>query len=310
MRPKISIIGAGMVGSQAAQMIALKEIGDVVLIDILGDMAKGKAIDLSEQLPPLESDSKIIGGSDYRLTKNSDVVVIVAGIPRKPGMSREQLLETNGRIVTEVTKKVVKYSPKAILIVVTNPLDAMAWVVKKVSGFPKKRVIGMAGVLDSSRYRTFVAEALGVSSKGVEVLVIGSHNASMVPLVRFATVHAIPAIELLGKKKMNEIVERVKHAGAEIVGLLKQGSAFYAPGTVVSEMVEAIIRDKKQVLPCSVYLEGEYGVKGYYAGVPIVLGKNGVEKIIELKLDKSEKKQFADAVKGIKELVEQVRKVM
>ena len=310
MRRKITVVGAGMVGSQAAYWLALRELGDVVLIDIRGDMAKGKALDLAEALPIAGADVSVVGGSDYRLTKDSDVVIVVAGVPRKPGMTREKLLEINAEIVKDVTKSVVKHSPNAILVVVTNPLDAMAWVAKKVSGFPRERVVGMAGVLDSARFRLFIAQELGVSVGSVSALVMGSHGEAMVPMERFALANGIPAVELLGKKRMNKIVQRVKNAGAEIVELLKTGSAFYAPGAAIYEMVDAIVKDKKKVLPCSVYLNGEYGIKDCYVGVPVVLGKRGVEKIIEVKLNAQEKRQFGAAVKSIKGMIGEAKRFL
>ena len=308
MRPKISIIGAGMVGGQAASLLAQKGIADIVLIDILGDMTKGKALDIAQSLPIVGSSTSIMGGDDYALTKNSDVVVIVAGIARKPGMTREQLLETNTKIVTDVTQKVVKNSPGAILVVVTNPVDAMTWVVHKVSGFPRERVIGMAGALDGSRFRRFIADELKTSPENVDALVIGSHGEEMVPLARTATVDGVLASELSGKARMEQIVQRVKHAGGEIVGLLQQGSAYYAPGTAVAEVVEAIILDKKTTVACSVCLQGEYGVKDYAVGVPVVLGREGIEKVVEIKLLPDEKKLFDMAVKSIQGMIDHARK--
>ena len=301
--PKISIIGAGMVGAQAASLIAQKSLADVVLIDIESDMAKGKALDIVQSLPITNSSVSVVGGGDYELTKNSDIIVIVAGIARKPGMTREQLLETNAQIVADVTKKSVAHSPKSILIVVTNPLDAMAYVAKKVSKFPKERIIGMAGVLDSARFRHFIAHEAKVSPESVSVLVLGSHGEEMVPLESHAKINGVPAIDILGKQKMDAIINRVKNAGAEIVALLKTGSAYYAPGAAIAEMVEAIVKDQKKELPCSAYLDGEYGVSNVFCGVPVVLGKKGIEKIIEVKLTKEEKKRFDSAVQSIKGLI-------
>ena len=301
--PKISIIGAGMVGAQAAALIAQKALADVVLIDIEADMAKGKALDIAQSLPLFKSSVSVIGGGDYELTKNSDIIVIVAGIARRPGMTREQLLEINAKIVSDVTQKSAQLSPKSILIVVTNPLDAMAYVAKKVSKFPKHRVIGMAGVLDSSRFSYFVADEAHVTRDSVQVMVLGSHGEEMVPLDGHARINDVAASAVLGKTKMAAIVERVKNAGAEIVSLLKTGSAYYAPGAAITEMVEAILKNQKKTLPCSAYLDGEYGEKDVYCGVPVVLGKNGIEKIVELKLTNDEKKRFEGAVQSIRKMI-------
>ena len=301
--PKISIIGAGMVGAQAAALIAQKALADVVLIDIEADMAKGKALDIAQSLPLFKSSVSVIGGGDYELTKNSEIIVIVAGIARRPGMTREQLLEINAKIVSDVTQKSAQLSPKSILIVVTNPLDAMAYVAKKVSKFPKHRVIGMAGVLDSSRFSYFVADEAHVTRDSVQVMVLGSHGEEMVPLDGHARINDVAASAVLGKTKMAAIVERVKNAGAEIVSLLKTGSAYYAPGAAITEMVEAILKNQKKTLPCSAYLDGEYGEKDVYCGVPVVLGKNGIEKIVELKLTNDEKKRFEGAVQSIRKMI-------
>ena len=300
---KVSIIGAGMVGAQAAALIAQKALADVVLIDIEADMAKGKALDIAQSLPLFKSSVSVIGGGDYELTKNSDIIVIVAGIARRPGMTREQLLEINAKIVSDVTQKSAQLSPKSILIVVTNPLDAMAYVAKKVSKFPKHRVIGMAGVLDSSRFSYFVADEAHVPRDSVQVMVLGSHGEEMVPLDGHARINDVAASAVLGKTKMAAIVERVKNAGAEIVSLLKTGSAYYAPGAAITEMVEAILKNQKKTLPCSAYLDGEYGEKDVYCGVPVVLGKNGIEKIVELKLTNDEKKRFEGAVQSIRKMI-------
>ncbi len=310
MRPKISIIGAGMVGGQAAFVLAQRGIGDIVLIDVLGNLAKGKALDICQALPLTESAVSVIGGDDYGLTKNSGVVVIVAGVARKPGMTREQLLETNAKIVADVTKKVVKQSPDAVLVVVTNPLDAMTWVAQKVSKFPRERVLGMAGALDGARFRRFIADEAKVSPGSVEVLVLGSHGEEMVPLEKHALIDGVNAVDVLGKKKMEAIVERVKGAGAEIVALLQQGSAYYAPGTAIADIVEAIINDTKKVLPCSVFLDGEYGVKNCTIGVPVALGKKGIEKIVEIKLSADERKMFDRAVKSMQEMIAHAGKLI
>lgn len=310
MKPKISIIGAGMVGSQAAYWIATHALGDVVLIDILGDVARGKALDLAQSLPIAGADVSVVGGNDYRLTKHSDVVVIVAGVTRKPGMTREQLLDMNTKIVHDVTKNVAKYSREAVIIVVTNPLDVMSWVAKEVSGFPRERVVGMSGVLDSARFRLFIAQELGVAVESVSALVMGSHGEAMVPMERLATVDGIPAAKRLGKKRMKTILQHARKAGAEIVSLLKTGSAFYGPGAAIYEMVESIVMDKKKVLPCSAYLEGEYGIKNCFIGVPVVLGKNGVERILDIKLTTPEKKQMFAAAQSIKGMIKQARALL
>jgi len=309
MKAKISIIGAGAVGAQAAFCIASKELGDIVLIDILGDMAKGKALDIAQSLPLFKSNVSVVGGDDYTLTKNSDIVVIVAGIPRKPGMTREQLLETNAKIISDVTKKVVRHSPHSLLIVVTNPLDAMVTVAKNVSGFPRERVIGMAGVLDSSRFRYFLAKEADVPVEKVEALVLGSHGEAMVPMERLARVNGKPAVEVVGKEKLKEITERVKNGGAEIIGLLKNVSTSYAPAAAIAEMAESILHDQKKVLPCSVFLEGEYGVKGCAVGVPIILGKSGAEKIVDVDMTEKERKMFKEAVDSIKEMIAHAKKI-
>lgn len=301
--PKISIIGAGNVGAQTASLIAQKALADVVLIDIEPDMPKGKALDIQQSLPIFNSNAKVTGGSDYTLTKNSDIIVIVAGIPRKPGMTREQLVETNAKIVADVTKKAAPLSPKSILIIVTNPLDVMAYVAKTVSKFPSERVIGMAGILDSSRFRTFLAEQANIHPSHVNVLVLGSHGEEMVPLESHALINNKPASKLIGESKLKEIIDHTKNAGAEIVSLLKTGSAYYAPAAAITEMVESILKDQKKTLPCSAYLDGEYSAKDVFIGVPVVLGKNGIEKIVEIKLTESEKKRFDSAVTNIKSMI-------
>jgi len=305
--PQISIIGAGNVGAQAASLIAQKSLADVVLIDIEPDMPRGKALDIQQSLPLFNSNVKVTGGSDYTLTKNSDIIIIVAGIPRKPGMTREQLVETNAKIVADVTKKAAPLSKNAILIIVTNPLDVMAYVAKQVSKFPKERVIGMAGILDSSRFRAFLAQEASVSPQHVSVVVLGSHGEEMVPMERLALINNKPAIDIIGKKKMDEIVERTKNAGAEIVSLLKTGSAYYAPAAAITEMVESILKDQKKTLPCSAYLDGEYDTKDVYIGVPVTLGKTGIKKIIELKFNPEEKKRFNNAVKSIKDMIAHIK---
>jgi len=306
-RPKITIVGSGNVGATSAHWIASKELGDVVLVDIAEGIPQGKALDLLQSGPVEGFDLRITGTNDYADTENSDVVVITAGIPRKPGMSRDDLLKTNAKIVSEVTQKVCKASPKAVLIVVSNPLDAMAYVCKKASGFPRERVIGMAGVLDTARFKTFVAEAANVSVEDVHGFVYGGHGDTMVPMTRFCSIGGAPLEALLSKEKIDQIVERTKNGGLEIVNFLKTGSAFYAPAASVVAMVESIVRDKKRVLPCAVELNGEYGYKNLFVGVLAKLGSNGMEKVIELDLNESEKamlKKSADAVKGLVETME------
>jgi len=305
-RAKITIVGAGNVGATAAHWIASKELGDVVMVDVAEGIPQGKALDLMQAGPVEGFDVRISGANDYASTENSDVVVITAGIPRKPGMSRDDLIKTNTKIVTDVTTQVVKYSPKSILIVVSNPLDAMAYVAKKVSGFPRERVIGMAGVLDSARFRTFVAEAANVSVEDVYGFVYGGHGDTMVPMTRYCSIAGVPLEKYLSKEKIDSIVERTKNGGAEIVNFLKTGSAFYAPSSSVVAMVESIVRDKKRVLPCAVELAGEYGINGLFVGVLAKLGTNGMEKVIELDLNETERTNLnksADAVKGLVEVV-------
>ncbi len=303
MRKKLTIVGSGFVGLTCAQWAVAKELCDVVLVDILGDATRGKALDLYEATPILGSDCKVAGSDNYELTKNSDVVVITAGLPRKPGMSRDELLAKNTEIVSTVTREIVKYSPKCILIVVSNPLDAMTYVAYKVSGFPKNRVMGMAGVLDSARFRSFVAEELQVSVEDVHGFVLGGHGDTMVPMIPYCSVGGIPLTELLSQERLNAIVERTRNGGAEIVELLKTGSAYSAPAASVIEMVEAILKDKKRVLPVAAYLDGEYGTSGCFVGVLAKLGATGVEKIYELKLKGEEKANFQKSIEHVKGLV-------
>ncbi len=291
MKTKISIIGAGMVGSTTAHWMAERELGDIVLVDIpeVGDMPKGKALDLTEAGPIFGFDARITGTHDYADIADSDIVVVTAGMPRKPGMSREDLVGVNTKIVASVAEKIAKYAPNAIVIVVTNPLDTMAYLTKKVTGFPKERVMGQAGVLDSARMRTFIAMELGVSVENTHAFVLGGHGDEMVPLPRYSTVAGIPITHLLPKERIDAIVERTRKGGGEIVKLLGKGSAYYAPGAAVTKMVEAILKDKKLILPVSAYLEGEYGMNDIYFGVPAILGSKGVEKIIEIELTEEEK---------------------
>ncbi len=306
-RKKITVVGAGNVGATTAHLLASKELGDVVLVDVVKGMPQGKALDLMEARPVDRFDSDIVGTNSYAATKNSDVVVITAGLPRKPGMSRDDLLAKNTAIVGGVTREIAKHSPKAILIIVSNPLDAMVYVASKVSKFPKRRVMGMAGVLDATRFRCFLAMELGCSVEDVHAMVLGGHGDSMVPLVRYATMAGIPICDLLPKKSLDAIVERTRFGGGEIVKLLGTGSAYYAPATSAVEMVEAIVKDKKRVLPVCAHLNGEYGVKGYYVGVPVMLGEKGVEKVFEVKLDASEKAALKKSVKAVQKLVKELK---
>ncbi|MBI1859740.1 MAG: malate dehydrogenase [Deltaproteobacteria bacterium] len=306
-RSKVTIVGAGNVGATAAHWIASKELADVVLVDLVDGVPQGKALDLSQSGPVEGFDLRITGSSDYAATENSEIVVITAGLPRKPGMSRDDLLKTNAKIVTEVTEKVVKYSPNCILIVVSNPLDAMTYVAKKVSGFPRNRVIGMAGVLDTARFKTFVAEAAGVSVEDVHGFVYGGHGDTMVPMTRYCSIAGVPLERFLSKEKIQEIVTRTQNGGIEIVNFLKTGSAFYAPASSVVAMVESIVRDKKRILPCAVEMNGEYGVKNLFVGVLAKLGTNGMEKVIEVDLNETERAALmksADAVQGLVNVIE------
>ena len=299
-RPKISIVGAGAVGATAAHWAAAKELGDIVLTDIIEGLPQGKALDLWEAGPVEGFDNRIVGTNGYEETSDSDVVVITAGVARKPGMSREDLLVTNKAIIEKVVGEVVKQSPNALLIVVSNPLDTMTYLTKHLSGFPKSRVIGQAGVLDSSRFRAFVAEVLQVSVEDTQALVLGGHGDEMVPLPHYCTVAGIPVTQLLSKEQIDKIVERTRKAGGEIVALLKTGSAFYSTGAAVIQMVEAILKDKKRILPCSAYLEGEYGLCDLCFGVPVKLGAAGIEEILEVELSEEEQaavKHSAEAVK-------------
>lgn len=305
-RAKITIVGAGNVGATAAHWAATKELGDVVLVDIIEGVPQGKALDLWEAAPVGLFDCRMIGSNSYEETADSDVVIITAGIARKPGMSRDELLATNTNIVKSVTEECVKASPNAFLIVVSNPLDAMTWVAKQVSGLPKERVMGMAGMLDSARFRSFVALELDVSVEDTFALVMGGHGDTMVPLPRFSTVAGIPITELMTPEQIDRIVDRTRNAGAEIVGLLKTGSAYYSPAACAVEMAEAIIKDKKRVVPCAAYLEGEYGIEGLYVGVPIKLGAGGVEEILELDLTDEEQAMLQKSADHVRELINQI----
>ena len=301
-RKKITVIGAGNVGATTAQRLAEKEIGDVVLVDIVQDMPQGKALDIMESGPVYGYDSKITGANGYEETRDSDIVVVTSGVARKPGMSRDDLVKVNADIVKSVVEQVAERSPDAILIVVSNPLDVMTYVTYKVSKFPGERVMGMAGVLDSSRLRTFIAMELNVSVENVQTFVLGGHGDTMVSLARYTTVAGIPVTELIPKDKLDAIVRRTRDGGAEIVSLLKTGSAFYAPAASIVEMVDAIVKDKKKILPCTVLCNGEYGFDDIFIGLPVKLGKKGVEQIIEIKLNEEEYdalNKSADAVKKL-----------
>jgi malate dehydrogenase len=311
-RAKITIVGAGNVGATTAHWCASMELGDIVLLDIpaAGDMPKGKALDLMQSSPIMGFDSNLIGTSDYADSRDSDVVVITAGIPRKPGMSRDDLLATNAKIVASVAEQVKKYSPNAVVIVVSNPLDAMVQQVQMTTGFPAERVIGQAGVLDTARYRTFIAMELGVSVEDVAAMLLGGHGDTMVPMPSCTSVGGIPLTQLLDSATIDKLVDRARTGGAEIVGLLKTGSAYYAPAAATAQMVEAIVKDKKRLVPCAAYCDAEYGVGGYYVGVPVVLGSAGVEKIIELQLTNEEKAAFQKSVDAVKELVSTMNGLM
>jgi malate dehydrogenase len=303
-RYKVTVVGAGMVGGTLAQRLAERDYADVVLVDIVEGLPQGKALDIAEAGPVYGYDSAVIGTNGYDETVGSDLVVITSGIARKPGMSRDDLLKTNAGIVREVTAKVAAASPSSILIVVSNPLDAMVTLAHQVSGFPKQRVVGMAGILDSARYRTFIAAELGVSVRDVHGFVLGGHGDSMVPLPRYTTVAGIPLPQLMAQERIEAIVERTRNGGAEIVGLLKTASAYYAPSASVVDMVDSILLDKKRVLPCAALLEGEYGIDGIFVGVPCVLGARGVEKVLEIELNDAERAELRRSAGAVRELWE------
>ena len=309
-RAKISIIGAGNVGTTCAHWIATKELADVVLIDIVDGMPQGKALDLSEAAPVEGYDVRLVGSNGYEESAGSDIVIITSSVPRKPGMSRDELLETNTRIVEEVTAKATAASPEAVLIVVSNPLDAMVYVAWQTSGFPTNRVVGQAGVLDVARYRSFIAAEIGCSVEDVSALLMGGHGDDLVPLPRYTTVGGIPVTQLIAAGKLDEIVKRTRNGGAEVVNLLKKGSAYYAPAAATVAMAESIIRDKRRVLACAAYCDKEYGVGGYFVGVPCLLGAKGVEKVIEVDLDAREKEAFAQSVKHVKDLCSATKKLL
>jgi malate dehydrogenase len=306
-RPKITVVGAGNVGASVAQYTIEKELGDVVLVDVVEGIPQGKALDLLQAGPIHRYDSLVTGSNGYDETANSDVVVITAGLARKPGMTRDDLLFKNAEIVGSVVEQITARSKDAILVLVTNPLDAMVQLAWKKSGFPHKRVIGMAGVLDSARFRTFIAQELNVSVENVTAFVLGGHGDTMVPLPRYSTVAGIPITDLLPKEKIDALVTRTANGGAEIVGLLKTGSAYYAPAASAVEMVEAILKDKKKILPCAAYLDGQYGTKGLYVGVPVKLGRSGVEQIIEIKLTAAEQAAFDKSAAAVRELVDKLK---
>lgn len=304
-RKKISVIGAGFTGATTAFLLAQKELGDVVLVDIpqLENPTKGKALDMLEASPVQGFDANIIGTSDYADTKDSDIVVITAGIARKPGMSRDDLVQTNQRIMESVTKEIVKYSPNCYILVLTNPVDAMTYTVFKESGFPKNRVIGQSGVLDTARFRTFIAQELNISVKDVTGFVLGGHGDDMVPLVRYSYAGGIPLEKLIPQDRLEAIVERTRKGGGEIVNLLGNGSAYYAPAASLVEMVEAILKDQRRILPAIAYLEGEYGFNGIYLGVPVILGANGIEKVIELDLLEEEKYALEKSAQSVRNVM-------
>jgi malate dehydrogenase len=311
-RKKIALIGGGQIGGVLAQLVAMRRLGDVVMYDIVEDMPQGKTLDIGEAARIEGFDANVTGTNDYKDIEKSDLIIITAGLPRKPGMSRDDLLTTNAKIMHTVAENVKKYAPNAIVIIISNPLDAMVTLFKKVTGFDHNRVLGQAGVLDSSRFSTFISWELGVSVKDVNTMVLGGHGDTMVPIVRYANVNGIPVMELLEKKYndkakaqevMDAIVQRTKMAGGEVVKLLKTGSAFYSPAAAAIAMAESILRDEKRVLPVCAYLDGEFGIKGYYVGVPAVLGANGVEKVVEFSLDDKEQKLLDNSVSAVKSLV-------
>ena len=313
-RNKIALIGGGQIGGTLAHLAGLKELGDIVIFDIVDGIPQGKALDLLQSSPVSHFDANLKGTKSYAAIKGADVVIVTAGVPRKPGMSRDDLIEINLKVMQQVGAGIKKYAPKAFVICITNPLDAMVWALQKFSGLPKNKVVGMAGVLDSARFRTFLAEEFKVSVKDVTAFVLGGHGDTMVPSVRYSTVAGIPLPDLVKmkwttQKKIDEIVQRTRDGGAEIVGLLKTGSAFYAPAASAIEMAEAYLKDQKRVLPCAAHLSGQYGQKNIYVGVPTVIGAKGVERIVEIKLDTKEKAMFTKSVKAVKGLLDACRKI-
>ena len=308
-RKKITVVGAGFVGSTCAHWAAAKELGDVVLVDINDGAAKGKALDLFESSPVEQFDSRITGTADYKDTAGSDVVIITAGIPRKPGMSRDDLLATNSKIMKDVCKGVREHSPNSVVIVVSNPLDAMAYVAMKELDFPRERVIGMAGVLDGARFRSFIAEELKCSVRDVQAFVLGGHGDTMVPMPRHCSVGGVPLLEILPKERVDALVKRTREGGAEIVGLLKTGSAYYAPSASAVQMAEAILRDQGRILPCAAFLQGEYGIKNLFIGVLCKLGGRGLEQVIEVKLNDEERAGLTNSTKAVQDLVDALGKL-
>ena len=313
-RHKIALIGGGQIGGTLAHLAGLKELGDVVIFDIVDGIPQGKALDLAQSSPVSHFDANLKGTKSYAGIKGADVVIVTAGVPRKPGMSRDDLLDINLKVMRQVGEGIKKYAPGAFVICITNPLDAMVWALQKATGLPKNKVVGMAGVLDSARFRYFLAEEFGVSVKDVTAFVLGGHGDTMVPSVRYSTVAGIPLPDLVKmkwttQKKIDEIVQRTRDGGAEIVGLLKTGSAFYAPAAAAIEMAESYLKDQKRVLPCAANLNGEYGQKNLYVGVPVVIGAKGVEKIVEVKLDPKEKAMFRNSVKAVKGLLTACQKI-
>jgi malate dehydrogenase len=304
MRSKITVVGAGFVGSTLVQRLAERDYADVVMFDIVPNMPQGKALDMLQAGPVLGYDTLITGTNDYADTENSDIVVITSGFPRKPGMSRDDLLRKNQEIITQVTEQVVKYSPNSIIIMVTNPLDAMAHVALHVSGFPRERVLGMAGVLDTARFRTFIAQEVGASVRDVQAYVLGGHGDTMVPLSRMCTVAGVPISQLIPAERIEQIVQRTRDGGAEIVKLLGTGSAYFAPSASVLQMVDSIILDKKMIMPCAIHLQGEYGINNLFVGVPAQLGAQGLEKVIEVELTEQERAQLHKSAGAVKELVD------
>lgn len=307
MRSKVTIIGAGFVGSTAAHWIASKELADVVLLDIVEGVPQGKGLDLAEAAPIEGFDLNISGSNDYADTANSDVIVVTSGAPRKPGMTREDLIKVNANITRDCISKAAPLSPNAVIVIVNNPLDTMAYLAREVSGFPKARVVGQAGVLDSARYRTFIAQAAGVSVEDVQAMLMGGHGDEMVPLPRFTTIGGIPVTEFISEEKLDAIVDRARKGGGEIVNLLKTGSAYYAPSAATVQMVEAILRDKNRVIPCACYLEGEYGLNDIYFGVPCVLGEGGVKRVLELPLNDDEMALVKKSADGVRSSIEALK---
>lgn len=313
-RNKIALIGAGNIGGTLAHLAALKELGDVVLFDVIEGMPQGKSLDIAQSTPIIDSDVRLKGANSYADIKGADVVIVTAGVARKPGMSRDDLLGINTKVMQSVGAGIRKHTPKAFIICITNPLDAMVWVLREASGLPHHMVVGMAGVLDSARFRYFLAEEFNVSVEDVTAFVLGGHGDTMVPLARYSTVAGIPLPDLVKmkwttQKKLDGIIQRVRNGGAEIVGLLKTGSAFYAPASAAIAMAESYLKDKKRVLPCAAYLRGEYGVKNLYVGVPCVIGEKGVERIVEIKLDRGEKAEFKKSVTAVGELISAIRRL-